>query len=698
MDDRTIPNPVYNFSEADIERGYVSFLFTVQAANPCFTRAFSTVRINVKKAPVVNAGANTTICENQVLQLNGSVQNHSSFIWQTMGDGTFSSPNILNPVYVPGATDKQNASVQLSLTAQPLNPCQNAVTALMTFSILKLPLANAGADATICENGTHQLSGTAQNQSSVLWTTSGNGTFSSAGSPTPVYTPGATEVAAGMVTLTLTASAVSPCAVSASDSKILQIQKLPTVNAGLDATICHNEVFAVSGTVTFAQNVLWSTSGNGIFDNPNSLVATYIPGENDILAGNVILTLTAASTAPCTISSSDQLNLVVNYCHDFIIPSGWSGISTFVEPVDAALETIFSNVINDLTILYSQTGVFWPGQNLNTIGEWNRLEGYTVKVTSQIDLRIAGSRSASRTLQLSQGWNLIPVLSECEADVVSLFAGTGVVVVKEVAGWKLYWPALNINTLGSLQSGKAYYVLMSAPATITFGDCPPGALAPGKSSVDFGMLEMINAGPWEIAAPTASSHIIGISKEVINSSLIKAGDYLGAFDESGQCFGLIKWDGENTSLTIFGDDPTTSVKDGFTAEETIYIRLFVETTSQEYELEISWDEAWPQNDGTFNPTGLSAISAFKLGATQIYEQGAFEVLIYPNPANSVLFIDFNAASEITVSLNDVNGREVLRQTLSGLRNQLDISALRSGVYFMKLEGDGFAKIEKIIKN
>lgn len=87
-----------------------------------------------------------------------------------------------------------------------------------------------------------------------------------------------------------------------------------------------------------------------------------------------------------------------------------------------------------------------------------------------------------------------------------------------------------------------------------------------------------------------------------------------------------------------------------------------------------------------------------MGAIQIYEQDAFEVLIYPNPANSVIFIDFNAASEISVSMNDVNGREVLWQTLSGLRNQLDISALRSGVYFMKLEGDGFVKIEKIIKN
>jgi hypothetical protein len=82
------------------------------------------------------------------------------------------------------------------------------------------------------------LTGTAQNQASVLWTTSGNGSFSSASSLTPIYTPGVTDITTGTATLTLTASAVSPCTVSSSDTKILVIQKLPTANAGIDATIC----------------------------------------------------------------------------------------------------------------------------------------------------------------------------------------------------------------------------------------------------------------------------------------------------------------------------------------------------------------------------------------------------------------------------------------------------------------------------
>jgi hypothetical protein len=73
------------------------------------------------------------------------------------------------------------------------------------------------------------------------------------------------------------------------------------------------------------------------------------------------------------------------------------------------------------------------------------------------------------------------------------------------------------------------------------------------------------------------------------------------------------------------------------------------------------------------------------------------VLIYPNPADDAIFIDFDQLREIEITLLDVQGKEVLKQKLTDLRNQVDISALRKGVYFLKLEGEGFLKIEKVIK-
>jgi hypothetical protein len=453
------------------------------------------------------------------------------------------------------------------------------------------------------------------------------------------------------------------------------------------------------GTVQNQSSVLWTTSGNGTFSSTSTLNPVYSPGATEIAAGTVILTLTASAVSPCSVSASDQLTLHINYCHDLVIPSGWSGVSTFVNPLSLAMEAIFGDVINDLTILFSQTGVFWPGQNINTIGQWNVFEGYTIKVASQINLRIAGSRADNRTLQLSPGWNLIPVLSECDADVTSLFAGTGVVVVKEVAGWQLYWPALNINTLGNLHSGKAYFVLISEPATITYPVCLPGSMAPGTNSTNFKMMEeLINTSPWNVFERTGQSFTLGIPKEVINPSQIKPGDYLGAFDQNGQCYGMLKWEGENNTLTVFGDDPSTTVKDGFVAGETLFLKLFIATTSTEYELEVTWDKAWPQHDGLFVTNGLSVIGGFKPGTTQINETVEYGVLIYPNPADDNLFIDLDRPRELEVTILDVQGKEVVKQMLTGIRNQLNISGLHKGVYFVKLESQEFNKIEKIIKN
>jgi hypothetical protein len=362
------------------------------------------------------------------------------------------------------------------------------------------------------------------------------------------------------------------------------------------------------------------------------------------------------------------------------------------------MEDIFEEVVNDLIILQSFTEVYWPGENINTIGNWNIHDGYAIKVANQITLTIMGTTSTSRTLQLSQGWNLIPVLSECEADVEALFANKGVVVVKEVAGWQIYWPTFNINTIGNLLSGKAYFVFMDAPATVTYPACLPGSLSPGSNSGNFKMMEELrNSSPWNVFERTAQSFTLGIPKAAIDATLIKPGDYLGAFDQNGQCYGLVKWEGENTALTAFGDDPTTPAKDGFVAGETIYFRLFVATTNDEVEMEVVYDASWPQIDGSFMANGLSAISSFKFGATHIHEQGDFEVLIYPNPADDFLFIDLGKPRDVEMTIIDVQGKEVKKQNLNGIRNQLDISGLRKGVYFLRLEGEGLIKIEKIVK-
>jgi hypothetical protein len=172
------------------------------------------------------AGDDVTICEDNTHQLNGQASNYLIIQWISSGDGSFSNILILNPVYTPGAEDIQNGSVVLSLTAIPVSPCTEMQQSDLSLTITSLPLADAGPDAIVLSGEAYQLNAMAENFSTLLWTTSGDGNFSSTGILDPFYTPGAEDIALTYVTLTLNANPFSPCILSASDDMILEIDTL----------------------------------------------------------------------------------------------------------------------------------------------------------------------------------------------------------------------------------------------------------------------------------------------------------------------------------------------------------------------------------------------------------------------------------------------------------------------------------------
>lgn len=153
------------------------------------------------------------------------------------------------------------------------------------------------------------------------------------------------------------------------------------------------------------------------------------------------------------------------------LSANWSGISSNINPVDNNLDTLFKQLGNDLIILQTQNGVYYPATGQNTIGNWDYKQGYFIKTANQDQLHFSGFSAIDKTLTLHPGWNLIPVLSECPVEVASLFSGTAVTLIKEVAGWQVWWPEHEIQSLGTLTPGKSYFVLMAAAATITFPEC-----------------------------------------------------------------------------------------------------------------------------------------------------------------------------------------------------------------------------------
>ncbi|MCX6252578.1 MAG: T9SS type A sorting domain-containing protein [Bacteroidetes bacterium] len=72
--------------------------------------------------------------------------------------------------------------------------------------------------------------------------------------------------------------------------------------------------------------------------------------------------------------------------------------------------------------------------------------------------------------------------------------------------------------------------------------------------------------------------------------------------------------------------------------------------------------------------------------------------IFPNPVTDKISVEIpGEISKGVISLFNIQGQEVVRQTLSATSTQLDVSNLKSGIYFVRIISEKRAEVIKIIK-
>ena len=288
------------FTCADL--GNVTVTVTVTDASGNTAACDAVVTVSDPFPATLSAGPDDEICITQPsYSITGASAANMSLLWTTSGDGTFSDPAAINPVYTRGAADL--TSVILTLTGNKVSGCPVTLTDAMTLSFAGLPVANAGADKDLC-SGTPDvaLSDASATNGTVTWTTSGNGTFSVPTAINPVYTFGSSDT--GPVTLTLTVSSAE-CGTT-TDDVVITFTSAPLADAGPDAAVCASDAgHQVSGASHAGGTVTWSTAGNGTFDDTTIDNPLYTFGTADYTAGLVTLTMEVAGGGSCsTVSSS----------------------------------------------------------------------------------------------------------------------------------------------------------------------------------------------------------------------------------------------------------------------------------------------------------------------------------------------------------------------------------------------------------
>jgi len=420
-------------------------------------------------------------------------------------------------------------------------------------------------------------------------------------------------------------------------------------------------------------------SGTGVTENGGQYF--FDPATAGLGNHTIIYCYTDPNTL-CTNCCAFVITVVADHVIDF--NDGWRGISSYIIPENNDLDHVLHSIMDDLIIFYNLTGTFWPSQFIYTLNKWDEYDGYIMKTSDDGVLPICGNEVTNKTVNLGQGWNIIPVLSSFAVDIETMFTGVdNFVLAKDVAGPGVYWKNYGINTIYNVIPGSAYFVLMSGPGSITYPMQTDNASTTKPVELP--------VSPWNEVTNTPASHTVVFN---VASGQFEPGDIIGGFNADGWYTGIAEAgeSGQSFVLALNGDDPYSTEIDGFVSGELLRYKLYRSSTGETFDLDVIYNPE--MNTGYFENHGMSEIGSVKMSATGISEQASGKLRIYPNPTHGIFTIE-GINANVGVQIFNTFGEEIYMNEMY-LPEKLDLTSQPKGVYIIRVENNGEVYYEKLV--
>ena len=190
---------------------------------------------------------------------------------------------------------------------------------------------------------------------------------------------------------------------------------------------------------------------------------------------------------------------------------------------------------------------------------------------------------------------------------------------------------------------------------------------------------------------TGSNHTLLILGSAWETSP-EIGDEIAVYDSERNLVSSVAWRPEqegHSGMAIWGDDETTTEKEGMLNGETFSIVLFDKSEDQITELKVN---QWEKGDNIFSKDGISVISS--ISTLTVIEQ---ELELYQNVPNPVIdntsisfYLPEDGNAKLTVS--NTLGQEIMTLVSDNYSKgmhtiQMDANTMSTGVYFYKLEAN-----------
>ena len=301
------------------------------------------------------------------------------------------------------------------------------------------------------------------------------------------------------------------------------------------------------------------------------------------------------------------------------------------DPSRFDLANLLSPIVDQVIIAKDYLGAaYLPEWNFNGIGDLTLGQGYQIKTTESTGVTVTGDYAVPQDnpINLTVGWNMVAYLrlepAAADAAFADINATGNLIIAKDYLG-AAYLPEWNFNGIGDLNPGQAYQLKVNNADVLQY--------LSNDDSYRMSAIEVTenNVSHYAKVAATDNNMTVVI-EDAAWDVLPTEGSEIAAFDKDGNMVGSAIYSSPVTVVTVWGDDATTTSKDGMLVSESVSFKVWNTNEVSDFTV-----EKWIEGSSSYQVDGISVASTIE--------------------TNNVI-TELNATERVLVKVINVLGQEV----------------------------------------
>ena len=287
------------------------------------------------------------------------------------------------------------------------------------------------------------------------------------------------------------------------------------------------------------------------------------------------------------------------------MPQGWSNFSTYMLAPNMDMANILSPIVDDVIIAKNNAGLaYLPEWEFNGVGDLQVGQGYQIKLVNANEIVVEGTYMLpeENPIALTSGWNMIGYLRIEGADTEAILAdinATGNLVIAKDYNGNAYLPEWSFNGIGDMVPGQAYQLKVNNDDALQY--------LSNDESYRISSVEVIENNVSHFAkAIVTDNNMTIVIEDGAWDVLPEEGSEIAAFDNAGNLVGSSIYSSPVTVVTVWGNDATSSSKDGLAVSESVSFKVWTSGDVRDFTV-----SEWVEGSSSYNVDAINVASSIE---------------------------------------------------------------------------------------